>query len=236
MRDSRWTKSQQVKFVHSCLTMNCHNKGRDITIIFRTGQRASKRILCPTAKDKFHPGVQAVLVWWADLNFLTWFFPFSMSRLVTFPKGRPRPITSASFMSLGSLRTWTTRDGTPGLRTSPLNFLLSLPLAARENRGRYDQGGNRRLCCLLNNGSIVMATQNTDTTSTSIKKDSLLHGNPPTWVHDIRPVGYAGRKQFVGSPLQMKERKQWFTSVHSPMRTQHGRWKAQRSYYKAIVW
>lgn len=67
------------------------------------------------------------------------------------------------------------------------------------------------------------------------KKDSLLHGNPPTWVHDIGPVGYAGRKEFVGSPLQT-ERKQWFTSVHSPMRAQHGRWRARLSYYRAIVW
>lgn len=92
-------------------------------------------------------------------SFPTWFFPFSISRLVTFPKGSPRPITSASFMSLGSLRTWTTRDGTPGLRTSPLNFLLSLPLAARENRSRYNQGGNRRLRFFLNNGLIPMATQ-----------------------------------------------------------------------------
>ena len=63
----------------------------------------------------------------------TWFFPFSISRLVTLPKGRPRLMTSASLMSLGSLRTWMTRDGTPGLRVSPLNFLLSLPLAGRGN-------------------------------------------------------------------------------------------------------
>lgn len=34
-------------------------------------------------------------------------------------------------MSFGSLRTWTTRDGTLGLRTSLLNFFESLPLAAR---------------------------------------------------------------------------------------------------------
>lgn len=91
-------------------------------------------IPCPRPQEKFHPGVQVIQVWWADLHIsvLTWFFPFSISRLVTFPKGSPSPITSASFMSLGSLRTWTTRDGTPGLRTSPLNFLLSLPLAARK--------------------------------------------------------------------------------------------------------
>lgn len=67
---------------------------------------------------------------------LTWFFPFSISRFVTFPKGSPSPITSASFMSFGSLRTWTTRDGTLGLRTSLLNFFGSLPLAAREGQGR----------------------------------------------------------------------------------------------------
>ena len=63
-----------------------------------------------------------------------------MSRLVTLPKGRPREMTSASLMSLGSLRTWMTRDGTPGLRMSPLNFLLSLPFAERGQRGRHGQG------------------------------------------------------------------------------------------------
>lgn len=55
-----------------------------------------------------------------------------MSRLVTLPKGRPREMTSASLMSLGSLRTWMTRDGMPGPLMSPLNFLLSLPLAVEE--------------------------------------------------------------------------------------------------------
>lgn len=29
---------------------------------------------------------------------------------------------------------------------------------------------------------------------------------PPTWVHDIGSVGYAGRKEFVGSPLREKKR------------------------------
>ena len=69
----------------------------------------------------------------------TWFFPFSISRLVTLPKGRPRLMTSASLMSLGSLRTWMTRDGTPGLRVSPLNFLLSLPLTGGEGGGKGSQ-------------------------------------------------------------------------------------------------
>lgn len=71
----------------------------------------------------------------------TWFFPLSISRLVTLPKGSPKEITSASLMSLGSLRTWMTRDGMPGLRMSPLNFLLSFPFAVRR--------GNVRVCPVI---------------------------------------------------------------------------------------
>ena len=61
----------------------------------------------------------------------TWFFPFNIRRLVTLPKGKPKEMTSASVTSLGSLRTWITRDGTPALLLSPLNFLLSFPLAVK---------------------------------------------------------------------------------------------------------
>lgn len=50
---------------------------------------------------------------------------------MTLPKGKPKEITSASVTSLGSLRTWITRDGTPALLLSPLNFLLSFPLAVK---------------------------------------------------------------------------------------------------------
>lgn len=78
-------------------------------------------------------------------------------------------------MSFGSLRTWTTRDGTPGLRTSPLNFFVSLPLAARvgkKNRSRYNHRGNRRLWLFLNNGLIVMATQTNQTRQVLAKEDS----------------------------------------------------------------
>ncbi len=57
---------------------------------------------------------------------------------MTLPKGRPREMTSASLMSLGSLRTCITLDGTQGLLMSPLNFLLSLPLAVWK---ADDQGG-----------------------------------------------------------------------------------------------
>lgn len=53
-----------------------------------------------------------------------------MRRLVTLPKGKPKEMTSASVTSLGSLRTWITRDGTPAL-LSPLNFLMSFPLAGK---------------------------------------------------------------------------------------------------------
>lgn len=64
----------------------------------------------------------------------TWFLAFSISRLVTSPNGRPRLMTSASVMSLGSLRMWMTRDGRLGPLMSPLNFLLSFPLAAGAKR------------------------------------------------------------------------------------------------------
>lgn len=63
----------------------------------------------------------------------TWFLPLSISRLVTLPKGSPNEITSASLMSLGNFLTWTTREGTPGLLISPLNFLLSLPFAGNKD-------------------------------------------------------------------------------------------------------
>lgn len=63
----------------------------------------------------------------------TWFFPFSIRRLVTFPKGSPREMTSPSVTSLGSFRMWITLEGTPVLLLSPLNFLLSFPFA--EKRG-----------------------------------------------------------------------------------------------------
>lgn len=149
---------------------------------------------------------------------LTWFFPFSISRFVTFPNGSPSPMTSASFMSFGSLRTWTTRDGTLGLRTSLLNFFESLPLAAGEEGTRGEEhnadtiSGNRRRWLFLNNGLIVMATQTNQTRRAHAAEDSpSAMATDPTWVHDIGPVGYAGRKEFVGSPLREK-RKQWFTS------------------------
>lgn len=64
----------------------------------------------------------------------TWFFPFNIRRLVTLPKGKPREMTSASVTSLGSLRTWITLDGTPALLLSPLNFLLSFPLAVKNQQ------------------------------------------------------------------------------------------------------
>lgn len=147
---------------------------RVIGKIVRSGQRVPKLIPCPQQKVIFHPGVQDIQVWWADLHVsvLTWFFPFSISRLVTFPKGSPSPITSASFMSLGSLRTWTTRDGTPGLRTSPLNFLVSLPLAAREKKQKQIQSGReqRALVCLCCHDDQSIIQQERDTTSTSIKR------------------------------------------------------------------
>lgn len=49
---------------------------------------------------------------------------------MTFPKGSPKEMTSPSVTSLGSLRMWITLEGTPALRLSPLNFLLSFPFAA----------------------------------------------------------------------------------------------------------
>lgn len=61
----------------------------------------------------------------------TWFFPFSINRLVTLPKGIPNEMTSASDTSMGTLRTWRTREGAQGDR-SPLYGLLSLPLAAKK--------------------------------------------------------------------------------------------------------
>lgn len=148
----------------------------------------------------------------------TWFFPFSISRFVTFPKGSPSAITSASFMSLGSLRTWTTRDGTPGLRTSPLNFFVSLPLAARKEKNktkhwsRYNQGTEGFGSSWIMDWSSWQHKQ-TRQTSTSIKR---IHPpwQPPTWVHDIGPVGYAGRKEFVRSPLQERENNGSLQCIH----------------------
>lgn len=74
----------------------------------------------------------------------TWFFPFNIRRLVTLPKGKPKEMTSASVTSLGSLRTWITRDGIPALLLSPLNFLLSFPLAVRSNSYCWWKGAGRR--------------------------------------------------------------------------------------------
>lgn len=72
-----------------------------------------------------------------DAVVCTWFLALSISRLVTSPKGTPRLITSASVMSLGSLRMWMTLDGTLGPLMSPLNFLLSLPLATEERKHSF---------------------------------------------------------------------------------------------------
>lgn len=78
----------------------------------------------------------------------TWFFPFSIKRFVTLPKGNPKEITSASVTSLGSFRIWITRDGTPALLLSPLNFLLSFPLAEK----RLDGHGLKSLSQSYPNG------------------------------------------------------------------------------------
>lgn len=63
----------------------------------------------------------------------TWFFPLSINRLVTLPKGTPSETTSASDTSMGTLRTWRTREGIQGDR-SPLYFLPSVPLAAKRKK------------------------------------------------------------------------------------------------------
>lgn len=60
------------------------------------------------------------------LSSFTWFLPFSIRMLVTFPKGSPKAMTSVSDTSLGSLRMWRTREGGASSRRC---FLLSLPLA-----------------------------------------------------------------------------------------------------------
>lgn len=60
----------------------------------------------------------------------TWLFPFNIKRLVTLPNGRPNDMTSASVTSHGILRRWRTREGEQG-GLSPLNFLLSFPLAKK---------------------------------------------------------------------------------------------------------
>lgn len=65
----------------------------------------------------------------------TWFFPLSINRLVTLPKGIPSETTSASDTSMGTLRTWRTREGPQGDR-SPLYVLLSVPLAAKKEKKR----------------------------------------------------------------------------------------------------
>lgn len=68
---------------------------------------------------------------WVNLeNLHTWLFPFNIKRLVTLPNGRPNDMTSASVTSLGILRRWRTREGEQG-GLSPLNFLLSFPLAKK---------------------------------------------------------------------------------------------------------
>lgn len=61
---------------------------------------------------------------------------------MTFPKGSPKEMTSPSVTSLGSLRMWITLEGTPALRLSPLNFLLSFPFAEKRS-GWYGTGHPR---------------------------------------------------------------------------------------------
>ena len=64
-----------------------------------------------------------------EMRGLTWFFPLSINRLVTLPKGTASETTSASETSMGILRMCRTREGPQG-DLSPLNVVLSLPLAA----------------------------------------------------------------------------------------------------------
>lgn len=52
---------------------------------------------------------------------------------MTLPNGIPNEMTSASDTSMGTLRTWRTREGAQGDR-SPLYGLLSLPLAAKKSK------------------------------------------------------------------------------------------------------
>ena len=54
---------------------------------------------------------------------------------MTFPKGRPRAMTSVSDTSFGSFRIWMTREG--GF-SSTLSFLLSLPFAGRTEQSNQD--------------------------------------------------------------------------------------------------
>lgn len=70
------------------------------------------------------------------ISMKAWFFPFSIRRFVTFPKGSPREMTSPSVTSPGSLRRWITLEGAPVLLLSPLNFLLSFPFAGRRAPGK----------------------------------------------------------------------------------------------------
>lgn len=72
-------------------------------------------------------------------NYSTWFLPFSIRMLVTFPKGRPRAMTSVSDTSLGSFLMWMTLEG--GF-SSTLSFLLSLPLAEKTDREDSPSGHN----------------------------------------------------------------------------------------------
>lgn len=51
---------------------------------------------------------------------------------------------------------------------------------------------------------------------------------PPTWVHDIGSVGYAGRKEFVGSPLQERTKVYFRRLLIEDARS---RWRAALSCY-----
>lgn len=82
-----------------------------------------------------HPGEKKIDVFYTKRRQQklesTWFFPFSMRMLVTLPKGKPKAITSVSVTSPGNFLICRTREGAPSILSSPLNFLLSLPLAER---------------------------------------------------------------------------------------------------------
>lgn len=59
--------------------------------------------------------------------------------LVTLPKGKPKAITSVSVTSPGNFLIWRTREGAPSILSSPLNFLLSLPLAERHIQTLFEK-------------------------------------------------------------------------------------------------
>ena len=70
------------------------NHKRVIVRMLRSGQMAWKLIPCPRPKDKFHPWVKDIQVWWAGLYIHTspyLVFPFQHQQISDLPEGQSQP-------------------------------------------------------------------------------------------------------------------------------------------------